>query len=35
VAIVRWQAFTGNEATLEGEDRSFAELKAERTEMSP
>ena len=30
VAVLRWQAFTGQMATLAGEDRSFAEIAAER-----
>ena len=30
VAVTRWQAFTGKEAVLEGTDRSFAEVGAER-----
>ena len=30
VAVTRWQRFTGKEATLEGNGRSFAELAAER-----
>ena len=30
VAIRRWQAFTGREATLEGDGRTFAELAVER-----
>jgi DNA modification methylase len=30
VAVLRWQAFTGQEATLEGDGRSFAEVAAER-----
>ncbi|RYD53741.1 MAG: site-specific DNA-methyltransferase [Verrucomicrobiaceae bacterium] len=32
VAVMRWQAFTGQEATLEDDGRSFAEVTAERTE---
>jgi DNA modification methylase len=31
VAVKRWQDFTGQVATLEGDGRSFAELAAERT----
>lgn len=31
VAIRRWQAFTGKQATLEGDGRTFDELAAERT----
>jgi DNA modification methylase len=30
VAVLRWQAFTGQEAVLEGVGRSFAEVKAAR-----
>jgi DNA modification methylase len=30
VAVLRWQAFTGLSATLQGAGRSFAELAAER-----
>jgi DNA methylase len=30
VAVLRWQAFTGSTATLQGAGRSFAELAAER-----
>ncbi len=30
VAVTRWQEFTGKTATLEGDGRNFAELKAER-----
>ncbi len=30
VAVRRWQRFTGKQATLEGDGRSFAELAAER-----
>jgi DNA modification methylase len=30
VAIQRWQAFTGQDAQLEGADRSFADVAAER-----
>lgn len=30
VIIKRWQAFTGQEATLEGDGRTYVELKAER-----
>lgn len=30
VIINRWQAFTGQEATLEGDGRTYVELKAER-----
>lgn len=34
VAVERWQAFTGQQATLEGEGRTFAEVKAERIGMT-
>ena len=30
VALLRWQAFTGKEAVLEGEGRSFADVRADR-----
>ena len=30
VAVTRWQEFTGQQATLEGDGRTFAEVKAER-----
>jgi DNA modification methylase len=30
VAVKRWQAFTGKKAILEGDERSFAEIEAER-----
>jgi len=30
VAVKRWQAFTGKDATLEGSGLSFAEVAAER-----
>jgi DNA modification methylase len=30
VAVLRWQAFTGQDARLEGADRSFADVAAER-----
>lgn len=30
VAVLRWQAFTGQEATLGGDGRPFAEIAAER-----
>ena len=30
VAVTRWQAFTGAEATLEGDERAFGEIAAER-----
>jgi DNA modification methylase len=31
VAIRRWQEFTGEQATLEGDGRTFAEIEAERS----
>ena len=31
VAVLRWQAFTGQEAVLDGNGRSFAEIAAERS----
>ena len=31
VAVLRWQAFTGQAATLDGDGRSFADVAAERT----
>jgi DNA modification methylase len=31
VAIERWQNFTGQTAILDGEDRTFADLKSERS----
>jgi hypothetical protein len=30
VAVLRWQAFTGQTATLEGDNRPFAEVATER-----
>ena len=30
VAVLRWQAFTGETATLDGDGRSFADIAAER-----
>jgi DNA modification methylase len=32
VAVLRWQRFAGQEATLEGDGRSFAEIAAERSQ---
>ena len=32
VAVLRWQAFTGEDGVLEGDGRSFAEIAAERAE---
>jgi len=34
VAVERWQQFTGQSAVLEGDERSFAELNAERKRPS-
>ena len=28
--VQRWQDYTGNEAVLDGEDRTFAQINAER-----
>jgi DNA modification methylase len=33
VAITRWQDFTGEQATLEADGRTFATVAAERAEM--
>lgn len=30
VAVIRWQIFAGETATLDGDGRSFAEIAAER-----
>ena len=30
VAVQRWQEFTGQTATLEGDGRTFAEIKGQR-----
>jgi len=30
VAVIRWQEFTGQEATLEGDGRTFEQIKSER-----
>lgn len=35
VAVERWQAFTGREATLEATGETFAETKAKRLSSSP
>lgn len=35
VSIERWQNFTGKEATLEGDGRTFAQIKAERLGNMP
>jgi hypothetical protein len=32
VAVTRWSAFTGKQASLEGDGRSFAEVAAARTQ---
>lgn len=32
VAVKRWQAFTGQVATLEGDGRSFTEVEHERNQ---
>jgi DNA modification methylase len=32
VSVLRWQAFCGNEATLEGDGRTFAEIAQERAQ---
>ena len=31
-AVLRWQAFTGSAATLDGDGRTFAEIAEERGE---
>ena len=31
VAVLRWQAFTGQAAMLEGDERTFSEIAATRT----
>jgi hypothetical protein len=33
--VARWQDFTGQAAILDGDGRSFAELKAERLATEP
>lgn len=35
VAVRRWQTFTGKAATLDGDDRTFAEIEGERNGRSP
>jgi DNA modification methylase len=35
VSVERWQAFTGAQARLEGDGRTFAEVAAERRSVSP
>ena len=35
VALLRWQAYTGRDAVLEGDGRSFAALHADRTADQP
>ena len=34
VAVKRWEAFTGKQATLEHDERTFSEIKTERTGAS-
>jgi DNA modification methylase len=34
VAVMRWQEFTGQEATLEGTGRAFKQVKAQRAKMA-
>jgi len=35
VAVIRWQNYTGRQATLDGAGRSFAEIAAERSSAQP
>jgi len=35
VAVIRWQNYTGRQATLDGDGRSFAEIAAERGSAQP
>lgn len=35
VDVQRWQLFTGKEATLEGDGRTFAQVKQQRLEAQP
>jgi DNA modification methylase len=35
VAVLRWQAFTGEDARLDQDNRSFAEVAAERASKAP
>jgi DNA modification methylase len=35
VAVIRWQNYTGRQATLDGDGRSFAEIAAERSSAQP
>jgi DNA modification methylase len=35
VVVLRWQALNGQEATLHGDGRTFAEIKAERFPLEP
>jgi DNA modification methylase len=35
LAVLRWQDFTGKEATLEGDGRTFAEIARSRTTAVP
>jgi DNA modification methylase len=32
VAVLRWQSLTGKQATLEGDGRTFGQIKSERVE---
>ena len=34
VVVQRWQQLTGREATLDGDDRTFEQIKAERVEVA-
>ena len=34
VAVTRWQNFTGKQATLDGDGRTFEQVKAERMEVA-
>jgi hypothetical protein len=34
VIVQRWQDYTGNSAVLDGEDRTFDDLKAQRQKSS-
>jgi DNA modification methylase len=34
VSVERWQSFTGKEATLAGDGRTFAEIAEERSEKA-
>ncbi len=35
IAVARWQLFTGQAATLEGDDRTFADIAADRMKEAP